>query len=169
MNLISAYLGKMRGGKQVPARAPWHEVFWSAPGAFIGIYLIYYIGHYQPLHFVDSLFLVGSFGASAVLLYGIPNSPYSQPRNLVGGHIVSAIIGIICALLLNAQSEIAAASAVSLALIFMHLTRTVHPPGGATALIAVIGSDQIHEMGYYVRINAHWHGCCDNVGRCATN
>jgi CBS-domain-containing membrane protein len=132
----------------VPPRAPLHEMFWSGLGAFIGIYAVYYVGHYQELHLVDSLFLVGSFGASAVLIYGIPSSPYSQPRNMIGGHILSAIVGVSCTLLLNSHPELAAAIAVSLSIVLMHLTRTIHPPGGATALIAVIGSDHIHEMGY---------------------
>ena len=148
MKLIISYLDKMRGGKQAPKRAPVHEIFWSALGAFIGIFLIYYIGHYQALHIVDSLFLVGSFGATGVLVYGIPNSPFSQPRNLIGGHVLSAIVGVSCALLLSSQPQLAAATAVALSLIVMHLTKTIHPPGGATALIAVIGSNQIHEMAY---------------------
>lgn len=148
MKFIEAYLEKMRGGKEPPTRAPWHEVFWSPLGAFIGIYSVYAIGHFQQLKLVDSLFLVGSFGASAVLLYGVPNSPFSQPRNLVGGHIVSALTGVTCALLLVDIPEIAAATAVAMALFFMHLTRTIHPPGGATALIAVIGSESIHSMSY---------------------
>jgi len=148
MKFIVAYLDKMRGGKQAPKRAPLHEIFWSALGAFIGIFLIYYIGHYQALHLVDSLFLVGSFGATGVLIYGIPNSPYSQPRNIIGGHVISAIVGVSCALFMQLQPQLAAATAVALSLILMHLTQTIHPPGGATALIAVIGSDQIHEMGY---------------------
>jgi CBS-domain-containing membrane protein len=149
MKLVIAYIQKMRGGKQVPPRAPLDEIFWSAFGGFLGIYLIYILGHYNALNMVDSLFLVGSFGASAVLLYGAPKSPYAQPRNLVGGHIISAFIGVTCALLLNSQPEVAAATAVSLSLVFMHLSRTVHPPGGATALIAVIGSDKIHQMAYW--------------------
>ncbi|MFK7795335.1 MAG: HPP family protein [Gammaproteobacteria bacterium] len=148
MNIISVYLEKMRGGKQAPPRAPMHEIFWSALGAFIGIFSIYYIGHYQALQLVDSLFLVGSFGATAVLVYGIPNSPFSQPRNIIGGHILSAIVGVSCALLFSAKPSLAAATAVTLSLVLMNLTRTIHPPGGATALIAVIGSEQIHEMAY---------------------
>ena len=149
MKLISAYLNKMRGGKTAPPRAPLQEIFWSALGGFIGIYLIYAIAHFNALHMEDSLFLVGSFGASAILIYGVPKSPYAQPRNLIGGHIISAIIGVTCGLLLAPHPEISAALAVSLALAFMHLTRTIHPPGGATALIAVIGSDQIHQMSYW--------------------
>lgn len=148
MDLITAYLNKMRGGKQTPPRAPMHEIFWSALGAFIGIFSIYYIGHYHALHLVDSLFLVGSFGATAVLVYAIPNSPYSQPRNIVGGHVLSAIVGVSCALLLHMQPQLAAATSVALAIVLMHLTQTIHPPGGATALIAVVGSDHIHRMGF---------------------
>jgi CBS-domain-containing membrane protein len=148
MGLITGYLDKMRGGKLAPQRAPVHEILWSALGAFIGIFSIYYIGHYQALHLADSLFLVGSFGATGVLVYGIPNSPYSQPRNIIGGHILSAIVGVSCALLLSSKPQLAAATAVAMSLIVMHLTRTIHPPGGATALIAVIGSDQIHQMAY---------------------
>ena len=138
----------MRGGGQSPPRAPLHEILWSALGAFISIFSIYYIGHYQALHLIDSLFLVGSFGATGVLVYGIPNSPFSQPRNIIGGHVISAIVGVSCALLLHFHPPLAAATAVALSLILMHLTQTIHPPGGATALIAVIGSEQIHKMAY---------------------
>ncbi len=139
----------MRGGKHCPHRAPNHEIFWSAVGAFIGIYLIYYIGHLHGLRLETSLFLVGSFGASAILIYGVPNSPYAQPRNLVGGHIFSAIVGVVCVLLLKDFPSLVAAAAVSLALAVMHFTNTIHPPGGATALIAVVGGDQIHALGFW--------------------
>lgn len=146
---VKNHLKKMRGGKASPPRAPMHEIFWSALGSFIGIYLIYFIGHYQGFGIEDSLFLVGSFGASAVLIYGVPNSPYAQPRNLVGGHVISAIVGVSSALLLASQPGFAAAMAVTLAVVFMHLTRTIHPPGGATALIAVIGGDGVQQMSYW--------------------
>lgn len=150
MKLIIDYLEKIRGGgKQPPPRAPLHEIFWSVVGSFIGIYLIYYIGHYHDLQLEDLIFLVGSFGASAVLIYGVPNSPYSQPRNLVGGHIVSAVVGVSCSLLLSSQPEITAGVAVSLAVGAMHLTRTIHPPGGATALIAVVGGDKVIQLSYW--------------------
>lgn len=150
---LANYIAKMRGGKRTPPRAPWHEILWSSLGSFLAIYAIYQIGHYHQLKLQDTLFLVGSFGASAVLLYGIPNSPYSQPRNLIGGHIISALIGVSSALVLHARPELAAATAVSLALGAMHLTRTIHPPGGATSLIAVIGSDSVHHLGYWYALS----------------
>jgi CBS-domain-containing membrane protein len=139
----------MLGGKHSPQRAPMHEVFWSALGSFLGIISIYYIGHLQGLQLEDHLFLVGSFGASAVLLYAIPASPFAQPRNLILGHILSAVVGVSCSLLLHEYIAIAAAAAVSISIIFMHLVRSLHPPGGATAIIAVIGGDNIQHLGFF--------------------
>lgn len=149
MNPLANYLEKMRGGKQSPPRAPLHEIVWSAMGGFIGIYAIYMIGQIQNLPLTDSIFLIGSFGASAILIYGVPNSPFAQPRNLVGGHVFSAIVGVSCALLFKNNIGLAAAIAVSVALVVMHLTSTIHPPGGASALIAVIGSEHIQQLAYW--------------------
>lgn len=149
MNWIRAYIDKFRGGKRVPPRAPSLEILWSAIGAFLGIIAVYEIGHFQEFPIEDSLFLVGSFGASAILIYGVPKSPYAQPRNLVLGHVLSALTGVTCALLLSEFPALSAALAVSLALTCMHVTNSIHPPGGATALIAVIGSEHIHQMYYW--------------------
>ncbi|MBF0462707.1 MAG: HPP family protein [Magnetococcales bacterium] len=141
------YLKKMRGGGQgLPAVAA-KEIFWSWLGAFVGIGLV---GWLDARFFApeDLALLIGSFGASAVLIYGTPNSPLAQPRNLVGGHLVSAIVGVALFQWLGAIPWLAAALAVSLAIACMHLTKTVHPPGGATALIAVIGSTPLHNLGF---------------------
>jgi CBS-domain-containing membrane protein len=143
------FFQKMRGGKHCPPRAPWSEMISSTIGAFLGIAAIYYIGHLHELRIEDSLFLVGSFGASAVLIYGVPNSPYAQPRNLIGGHILSATIGVSAVYLLPGNIMLSAAVAVSLAIFCMHYFRVIHPPGGATALIAVIGGSKIHGLGYW--------------------
>lgn len=149
MSWFHSYLEKFRGGKRVPPKAPYFEVLWSAIGAFLGIFAVYEIGHFEQFHIEDSLFLVGSFGASAILIYGAPKSPYAQPRNVVLGHTLSAAIGVACALVLSEFPAIAAALAVSLALTIMHLTNLIHPPGGGSALIAVIGSEQIHQMSFW--------------------
>ncbi len=138
----------MRGGDPTPARVPLHEIFWSALGCFLGIAGVYWTGHLQGLGLEESLFLVGSFGASAILIYGIPEAPPSQPRNLIGGHVLSAIVGVSCAILISTPI-IAAAAAVASAVVVMHLGRCIHPPGGATALIAVIGGSNIHNLGYW--------------------
>ncbi|WP_348825284.1 HPP family protein [Flavobacterium aestuarii] len=123
------------------------EHFWSFIGSFVGIGILAYI---QSIHFKgnDAVYLIGSFGASSVLIYGIIQSPFSQPRNLVGGHIISAIIGVTVHKFAPDIIWIAAPLAVSLAIILMQITKTLHPPGGATALIAIIGSDKIKALGY---------------------
>ena len=123
------------------------EIVWSWIGAFLGIVPVAYI-NYNILAGTDLIMVIGSFGASAVLIYGAIKSPLAQPRNLMGGHIFSAIIGVTCYELFNAHMWLAAALAVATAIAVMHATKTLHPPGGATALIAVIGSSKIHDLGY---------------------
>lgn len=122
--------------------------WWTFVGAFLGIGLI---GLLQKTSFAetDNIFLIGSFGASAVLVFGATNSPLAQPRNLVGGHLVCAIIGVTMQLLLPGNLWLSSALAVSLAIVAMQITKTTHPPGGATALIANIGSVKIKSLGYY--------------------
>ena len=97
---------------------------------------------------IDYLLIVGSFGASSVLLFAAPGSPFAQPRNLFGGHALSALIGVACYLLLHEYSILAPAMAVASAIAAMQLSRTLHPPGGATALIAVIGEGPVHQIGF---------------------
>lgn len=124
------------------------EHFWTFLGAFCGIALI---GLMQSKFFTpnDNLFLIGSFGASSVLIYGIVNSPLAQPRNLIGGHIISAFVGVSVHLLIPNSLWLASALSVSLSIVMMQITKTLHPPGGATALIANIGSPKIQALGYY--------------------
>ncbi|MBI2877755.1 MAG: HPP family protein [Candidatus Tectomicrobia bacterium] len=138
---MRAYLGKMRGDGKSPPRVGLVELWWSWVGSFIGIAACALLTfHYQaPM-------LIGSFGASAVLLYAAIDSPLAQPRNLVGGHVISALIGVTCYQWLG-MTWLGAALAVSLAIVAMLWTRTLHPPGGATALIAVI-TPSLHPLNY---------------------
>lgn len=123
------------------------EKFWSFVGSFVGIGLIAFIQHVFLIE-SDNLFLIGSFGASSVLIYGVIQSPLAQPRNLIGGHVISAIIGVTVYQLLPDILWLTAPLAVSLSIIAMQFTKTLHPPGGATALIAVSGSAKIKALGY---------------------
>ena len=91
--------------------------------------------------------LVASMGASAVLLFAVPHGPLSQPWPLMGGHLISAVIGVSCALTI-ANPLLAGPLAVALAIAAMHYLRCIHPPGGATALTAVAGGSSVHELGY---------------------
>jgi CBS-domain-containing membrane protein len=145
---IREYIAKMKGGSRSPPGVASHEVLWSWLGAAVGIGICGYLSssYFEPN---DLSLLIGSFGASAVLVYGAIKSPLAQPRNLIGGHVVSALVGIACYQLLGHTIWLASAMAVSLAIVTMLVTKTLHPPGGATALIAVIGGTKIHDLGFF--------------------
>ena len=141
------FVSKMRSTTQSPPGVGAVEIFWSWLGAFLGIAIV---GLLQTV-FVDvwgQKLLIGSFGATAVLVYGAIRSPLAQPRNVLGGHVLSALIGVCAQQLLGGIPWLAAAVAVSSAIAIIRLTRTLHPPGGATALIAVIGGESVHRLGY---------------------
>ena len=144
--MIRAYFGKMTGTTQSPPMAGRTEILWSWLGAFLGIGAVACLDGW--LEKTDVLLLIGSFGASAVLIYGAIKSPLAQPRNLVGGHLISAGVGVTAYYLLSPFPWLAAAAAVATSIAVMHATRTLHPPGGATALIFVMGSSKIHHLGY---------------------
>jgi len=144
---MKAYFTKMKGTTTSPPRVSLSEIGWSWLGAFLGIGFISF-ANYRVFEKIDLLMIVGSFGASAVLIYGAIKSPLAQPRNLLGGHVLSALVGVACQQLFPSTPWLAAALAVSTAIAVMHATRTLHPPGGATALIAVIGGEKIHNLGF---------------------
>ncbi len=148
------YIKKMLGHTQSPPRVAMAEILWSWIGSFMGIAVVGLI-HFKLLDRTALVMIIGSFGASAVLVYGAIRSPLAQPRNLIGGHMLSAAIGVTAFQLMGSLPWLSAALAVSTAIAVMHLTRTLHPPGGATALIAVIGGDAVHQLGYlYILIPA---------------
>lgn len=107
---------------------------WSCLSGILGILAITEI-----TSLVGYPLLIGSFGASAVLLFGANDSPLAQPRNLVGGHLLSAIVAVVIVALFG-SSPLTMAVAVGTAIFVMNLTHTTHPPGGATALIGVQGA-----------------------------
>ncbi len=144
---IKEYFSKMKGGAKSPPGVGLTEMLWSWIGAVIGIGICGYLSskYFEPR---DLTLIIGSFGASAVLVYGAIKSPFAQPRNLIGGHIISGLVGVACYQLVGDVIWMAAALGVSLAIVAMLATKTVHPPGGATALIAVIGGKKIHDLGF---------------------
>jgi CBS-domain-containing membrane protein len=83
---------------------------------------------------LDQQMILGSFGASCVLVFGFPDLPFSQPRNVLLGHGISSLIGLTC---LEALGPVpwAMAAAVALAIMTMMATRTVHPPAGSNPVI----------------------------------
>lgn len=120
---------------RINARERWRIV----AGAFLGILLAGGLSHVVGGTAVASLpWLVAPMGASAVLVFGVPASPLAQPWSVVGGNTLSALVGIACARWLG-PPEIAAAVAVGVAIALMLALRCLHPPGGASALMMVLG------------------------------
>lgn len=127
-------------------RTSHQEKLISGCGGFTGILLTLVISQHYVGH-QDAALVVASIGASAVLLFAIPHGPLSQPWAVLGGHLVSGFIGVSCFLLIP-NVTIAAALAVGLAVTAMYYLRCIHPPGGATALTAVMAGPSVHDMGY---------------------
>jgi len=125
-----------------------NEHLWTFIGSFLGIGIIGFLNS-QYLNAYDNLFLIGSFGASSVLIYGVINSPLAQPRNLIGGHLISAFVGVLIYKLIPGQVWLSGAISVSLSIVLMQITKTLHPPGGATALIANLPSSKIQALGFF--------------------
>ena len=86
------------------------------------------------------IFLLASFGSSMVLLYGYPESPFAQPRNVFFGHLVTSLVGVIFVSLVPLPIYINIPIAVGIGIFFMILLNVVHPPAGGNPIIVIIGS-----------------------------
>jgi CBS-domain-containing membrane protein len=124
----------------------WREKIVSMVGGLISILLLIFITE-RVLSLSGAMAVIASMGASAVLLFAVPHGQLSQPWPVLAGHVLSAVIGVICSKFIQG-TELAAAFAVCLSIGAMHHFKCIHPPGGATALTAVLGGSAIHEMGF---------------------
>src|SRR3569623_405785 len=122
------------------------EKFISALGALVAIFCVAAINAIAITDLGAPL-IIASMGASAVLLFATPHSPFPQPWPVLGGQLVSGMIGVSCATYIS-DIRLAAALAVGLSLFAMYYLRCLHPPGGATALSAVIGGVTVHQLGF---------------------
>ncbi len=122
------------------------SILLSSFSALIAIAIVGLVSQYT-LSGYNIAFIATSMGASAVLLFVVPTSPLAQPWSFVGGHLVSALVGVSCAKLIP-DLTVAAAIAVGISIFAMNTLRCMHPPGGAAALLAVLGGDSIREMGF---------------------
>lgn len=130
-----------------PVALRWRERLRSGVGALLGIALTGAVSHSLLGNASTIPWLIAPMGASAVLLFGVPASPLAQPWSLIGGNLVSAIVGVTCALFID-DPAVAAAVAVGLAICAMFTLRCVHPPSGAVALTAVLGGPAVRALGY---------------------
>lgn len=130
----------------VQARSSWTEKLLSGVGALLAISTIFFVTDWLS-GFEVAIALLPSMGASAVLVLAVPHGMLSQPWPVLAGNLVSAVIGVAVALTVE-PAYLAAGLAVGLSIAAMHLLRCIHPPGGATALVPIIGGDAVQAMGY---------------------
>ena len=107
-----------------------------------GIFSAFTIGVLTVLTYKSALglFIAGSFGSSMVLLFGFPESPFAQPKNVFFGHLVTALVGVVFVTLVPLPMFINIALAVGVGIFFMILFNIVHPPAGGNPIMVIIGS-----------------------------
>jgi len=131
--LIIRYITKMKGAKRTtPLVAPVPlDVVLSMIGTLLGVTVIVLLSN------KFNIGVVASFGASAVMVFGVPDAPMAQPRNVILGHTLSATAAVVTVMMFG-LTWWSPALGTALALLLMLLTKTTHPPGGATALFGVM-------------------------------
>ena len=123
----------------------------GALGALGGILVAAYVAKALDVGAAAVPFIVAPMGASAVLLFAAPASPLAQPWPLVGGNLISTLVGVTAGKLTD-DVALAASGAVAVAIAVMMLARCLHPPGGACALFASVGAPAVHHQGYLFAI-----------------
>ncbi len=138
---MASFFTPILAGAQWPARLV------ACLGAATCLALTFLVCAHLPLSQADLPIIVAPLGASAVLVFAVPASPLAQPWPVIGGNTISALVGV-AAFETIPQTAVAAGVAVGAAILAMSLLRCLHPPGGAAALTAVIGSPGIHAAGF---------------------
>jgi CBS domain-containing membrane protein len=145
LSTVLAQLGLIKRDSQRLSAIPLTQRLKVALSAFIALFIVTYIS-LQLAGTAGSIVLLASMGASAVLLFGLPNSPLAKPWSFAAGHLISATVGLVCSHLFTDLALMAAVT-ISIVLFVMYIFECMHPPGGATALVPVIAStDQV--LGY---------------------
>lgn len=130
---MTSFIKKLKGdGAALPPLPSLKAVLLAWLGGFCAIALV--AGIAESL---EMMLVLGSFGASCVLLFGFPDAPFSQPRNTVAGHFLSSLVGLVF-LMLFGPTWWSVALAVGTAIAVMMATRTVHPPAGSNPVIVYL-------------------------------
>lgn len=120
-----------------PLKSSPQDAFIGFVGGVAAIYILLLLTKWS-----GNLFIMAPFGASCVLAFGVWDSPLSQPRNIVGGHIISSFVGIFFHRFFG-SSMLLTAIAVGIAISLMILSKTTHPPAGADPLVILLGSSTV--------------------------
>ncbi|WP_196888444.1 HPP family protein [Aureivirga sp. CE67] len=129
---MKKYISKFKTVEKSPKATGLNFSTYSGLGGFIAIAVVAFLTKNTVIPFI-----MAPFGATCVLAFGVPNSPLAQPRNIIGGHIISTIIGLLCLHFLG-NDWYSLAIGVGLAIAVMQITKTTHPPAGADPLVVIL-------------------------------
>ena len=130
---MTTFLSKFKGdGVPLPPKPTIKSVALAGAGAVLAIVVVAAL-----TDLLSTELLLGSFGASCVLMFGSPDVPFSQPRNVVAGHLTSSLVGLLF-LAIFGPHWWAVALAVGTSVALMMVTRTVHPPAGSNPVIVFL-------------------------------
>ena len=147
--MAKSYFERMKPTSVCPPRLVPEQIAYSGLAGALGFLSLYIPSHY--LTDLDALYIIGPFGSTAALLWGSQDAGVSQPRSVIGGHFLSSIYGVTIAKVAVALSLgpwVAGPLAIVGAIAVMQATRTFHPAGAGTALLACVGSAGLRDLGY---------------------
>ncbi|KAI0011305.1 HPP-domain-containing protein [Xylariaceae sp. FL0662B] len=161
---LPSWINRWLGFRSSPSKPlpPYLNYLWSFIAAFCGLSVLQAIFNYSDYFRGRGVpGIIASYGASAVLIYGLPQAPLAQPRALLGGHFLSALVGMCITKLFSLMPSaarfdslrwIAASLSTAVAIVVMQVTDTTHPPAGATALLPAVDTDVWNLSWYYLPI-----------------
>ncbi|KAI9037332.1 HPP family protein [Aspergillus affinis] len=160
LSRLPSWLSRWLGYRSITPKPlpPYLTWLWSFIAAFCGLSVILALFNYSQ-YFLDRGVptIIASFGASAVLCFGVIDSPLAQPRSLIFGHFLSALVGICITKLFSLMPDeqrfnslrwLAASLSSSVAIVVMQVTQTTHPPAGATALLPAV-DEAVWQLSWY--------------------
>lgn len=133
---LKTYLPNIHGSSAYQPRFALRQILFSYLGSFIGIAALAYITVHTKYHLIAA-----PFGAAAVLVFALPDSPLAQPRNVIVGNCLGGVVSLVLVHLFGSEPWVMGL-AVATAIKLMQLTKTLHPPGGAVALVGVMSNAQ---------------------------
>ncbi|MGL4582622.1 MAG: HPP family protein [Flavobacterium sp.] len=130
---MKRYIAKFKTTETSPQSATSKHSIYSGIGGMLAIGVIAFMTKELEMPLV-----MAPFGATCVLAFGVPDSPLAQPRNIIGGHLLASVVGLLCLTFLGTEWY-SLAIGVGVAIGLMLVTKTTHPPAGADPLVIILG------------------------------
>lgn len=131
-----------------PSTSSHKEKLLSVAGVVLSMFIMLEVNYWLLDDSISQILINTSVGATAILLFASPQGSFSQPWAVLGGHMISAFVGVTCAHWVP-DLMMASALAVSFSLLIMSYLGCIHPPGGGTAIAAIVGGVEVEQLGYH--------------------